>query len=138
MSRAAQTVEDEGLLDASEGAQSATGNERNQHPRKERRSNKKRASSSQELLERLLERFNYPGDSGPATHGRVSFHDRPLGNRAPRTVWKHLLRPDEEAETSGVISNAARVSLDDHGTDSSLRTRLRRLVRKRAAGRSED
>ncbi|XP_076228019.1 uncharacterized protein LOC116434923 [Nomia melanderi] len=138
VSRAAQTAEDEGPLDATEEAQSATGNERNRLPRKERRSNKKRTSSSQELLRRLLERFNYPRDSELAAHGRVSFHERPLGNREPRTVRKHLLRPDEEAETSAVISNAARVSLDDNETNSSSSGRLRRLVRKRAAGRSED
>ncbi|XP_076626428.1 uncharacterized protein LOC143344338 [Colletes latitarsis] len=75
----------------------------------------KRKRAMQELLERLLEHFNYSRDSDIGNESRVSIHDHALGNNEPHRVQKAFLLLDGEAETSRIILSARRVSVDANG-----------------------
>ncbi|KZC09707.1 hypothetical protein WN55_00842 [Dufourea novaeangliae] len=91
---------------------------------------KKRRSSGQGLLERILEQFNYTHDSDLSNEDRVSIRDHPLGSQVPHRAQKLLLLPDDETETLGIISNAKRVSVDDNEIYSSSDRRIHRFARR--------
>ncbi|XP_053988746.1 uncharacterized protein LOC128881571 [Hylaeus volcanicus] len=120
VNRAAQTSDDEQSV-ATSRKQSTTGGEEVQFS--SRGNPEKRKATMPELLERLLEHFNYSRDSDIENGGRVSIHDHPLGNNEPRRVLKTLLLPDDEAETSNIISSAKRVSIDRRGENPLLNKR---------------